>query len=602
MSIFKPGPVLFVPVILASVLPGCDIGEKRQKSPNVILIITDDQGYGDLGCTGNPWIKTPNIDQLASESVRFSNFHTGTTCAPTRAGLMTGRHNNRVGVWHTIMGRSLLNKDEITMADVFKLNNYATGLFGKWHLGDNYPYRPQDRGFDEAFYHGGGGVYQVPDYWDNDYFDDTYFRNGVPEKTEGYCTDVWFSNALDFIEKNRKQPFFCYIATNAPHHPFYAPQEYIDLYKEDPEVINPEFYGMISNIDDNVGKLRKKLDELGIADNTILIYMTDNGTAAGMEQDPEHFITKGYNSGMRGMKGSPYNGGHRVPFFLHWEEGKIYKEKEVKQIASFMDIMPTLLDLCGIELQDAAFDGQSLRPLIYRTAENWPERIIITDTQREEIPEKWKGCAIMNDRWHLIKGEELYNMETDPGQVNDIADQHPDIVAELRDAYENWWSDVSVAFDIYCDIIIDTEKENPFRLTSHDTHTAQGVPTWNQVEVRQGIRNNGFWVVDIARAGNYEFSLRRYPVEAGASLNSSLPRTPPVPGGTGYPEGISMNIVQARMKIGGQEKQVNLQKDAEDAVFQFSLEPGITHLQTWFIDENGDEFGAYYVYISKTLN
>ncbi len=192
---------------------------------------------------------------------------------------MTGRHNNRVGVWHTVMGKSLLNKDEVTLADVFRDNGYTTGLFGKWHLGDNYPYRPHDRGFDEAFYHGSGGVYQIADYWDNDYFDDTYFRNGVPEKTEGYCTDVWFNEAIRFIEKHKDKPFFCYLSTNAPHSPFFVPQEYIDIYEEYSDLINPGFYGMITNIDDNLGMLRKKLEEPNISDNTILIFMTDNGTS-----------------------------------------------------------------------------------------------------------------------------------------------------------------------------------------------------------------------------------------------------------------------------------------------------------------------------------
>jgi arylsulfatase A-like enzyme len=588
-----------LPLAAAPALFSCS-DKTTTEQPNVILIITDDQGYGDLGHTGNPWIKTPHIDQLASESIRFTDFHVGTTCAPTRAGIMTGRHNNRVGVWHTIMGRSLLQKDEITIADAFKNNGYATAMFGKWHLGDNYPYRPHDRGFEEAFYHGGGGVYQIPDYWNNDYFDDTYFRNGVPEKTEGYCTDVWFENALSFIEKNRETPFFAYISTNAPHHPFYAPQEYIDMYKDNPDVINPEFYGMITNIDDNVGALRERLEALGIADNTILIYMTDNGTAAGMAMDNNQVITSGYNAGMRGKKGSPYNGGHRVPFFIHWKDGKLTGGSDIGEIASFTDIMPTLLDLCGIAPPHQVFDGQSLKPLLYGNSSNWPERIVITDTQREDQPVKWKQCAIMDNRWHLISGEELYDMEIDPGQTTDVAAANPEIVGKMRAAYETWWNDISKNFDDYCEIIIDTNVESPIRLTSHDTHTPTGVPTWNQVQVRQGARNNGFWVVDMAESGTYDFALRRYPVEAGGGLNETVPPTPPVPGGDGYPEGVKMNIVKAQLEIDGHIEQKTVEPGAEEVRFSVALDRGIARMTATFTDKDGADFGAYYVYVTKT--
>jgi non-canonical purine NTP pyrophosphatase (RdgB/HAM1 family) len=235
-----------------------------QKHPNVILIITDDQGYGDLACHGNEWIQTPTMDKLYNESVRLTNFHVGTTCAPTRAGLMSGRDHNRVGVWHTINGRSIMRKEETTIAQIFQNSEYITGMFGKWHLGDNYPYRPQDRGFDEVLMHGGGGVGQSPDYWDNDYFDDVYFKNGYPTQTEGYCTDVWFDAAINFIENNKEKPFFCYVATNAPHSPFHVPQKYIDMYKDNEEIPNPNFYGMITNIDENLALLMQKLEELEI--------------------------------------------------------------------------------------------------------------------------------------------------------------------------------------------------------------------------------------------------------------------------------------------------------------------------------------------------
>ncbi|MCP4310319.1 MAG: arylsulfatase [Bacteroidetes bacterium] len=584
-------------MLLALALASCQHPDPVTK-PNVILIITDDQGYGEIGFHGNEWISTPNIDRLAEESYRLTDFHVGTTCAPTRSGLMTGRNCNRVGVWHTVMGRSLLRKGEVTMADVFRNNGYSTGMFGKWHLGDNYPYRPHDRGFDEAFYHGGGGVTQAPDYWDNDYFDDTYFRNGEPEKVKGYCTDVWFENAIDFMDRNREKPFFCYLSTNAPHGPFHVPQKYIDLYKDNPDITNPNFYGMITNVDENLGVLREKLKELGLADNTILIFMTDNGTAAGVELDKDGFLTRGYNAGMRGRKGSEYNGGHRVPFFIHWKDGDMQTGKDMEQISSYTDILPTLVDLCGLEGPEVEYDGKSIVPLLTEEFPDWTERIIITDTQREDTPVKGKQSAVMTNRWHLIRGEELYDMDADPGQSTDVAGEHPGVVEKLQDAYEIWWKETSVDFDDYCEIIINTEEENPTCIRSHDWHSAI-IPPWNQGHIRSGIPGNGFWVVDVATAGTYEFALRRWPLETGLPLNGSLPPSEPVPGGKAQPAGVSIHFTGARIKVGEQEQSSQVDPDQQDVRFSFDLVPGEFRMQTWLEDMDGGSRGAYFVYVTR---
>ena len=230
--------------------------------PNVVLLITDDQGYGDVGAHGNDVIKTPNLDALYSRSIRLTNFHVDPTCSPTRSALMSGRYSTKTGVWHTICGRSIMDRDELTLAEIFKSNGYRTGMFGKWHLGDAAPCRPQDQGFDIAVHHGGGGVGQTPDYWGNDYFDDTYWHNGTTQRHEGYCTDVWFAEASKFIDDNREQPFFVYLSTNAPHGPFIVDKAYSDQYSELPNPTD-KFLGMISNIDENVGKLVKKLRDDG---------------------------------------------------------------------------------------------------------------------------------------------------------------------------------------------------------------------------------------------------------------------------------------------------------------------------------------------------
>ena len=299
--------------------------------PNVILIMTDDQGYGDLGCHGNPILKTPNLDQLHSESVRFTDFHVSPFCTPTRAALMTGNHPGVTGAYRTSAGRTMLHPSEKTIANHFVENGYKTGMTGKWHLGDNAPHRPQDRGFQDAVWHRCGGVGQASDHWGNDYFDDTYervrpgSREGTFEKFDGYCTDVWFREGMRFITENKNNPFFLYIATNAPHGPYRVDPKWAMPYKRK-DVNNANFFGMIANIDHNLGLLRDHLKDLNLDENTILIFMTDNGTSAGCKfpgLDTQPIL--GFNAGMRGKKSSIYEGGHRVPFFLHWPAGGLSK-------------------------------------------------------------------------------------------------------------------------------------------------------------------------------------------------------------------------------------------------------------------------------------
>ncbi len=549
-------------------------GRGPSRPPNVILIMTDDQGYGDLSCTGNPILRTPNMDKLYRESVRLENFHVSPTCSPTRAALMTGHYSNRTGVWHTIMGRSILLRDEITAGQIFAANGYRTGVFGKWHLGDNYPSRPQDRGFQETLVHGGGGVGQTPDYWGNDYFDDTYFKNGVPHKCRGYCTDVFFKAALRFIEENRNRPFFCYLPTNAPHGPYRVPEKYAEPYKK-PGVPNPNFYGMIANIDWNLGKLLTRLQELGLYENTIVIFMTDNGTAAGFRggrgREPV-----GYNAGMRGTKGSQYDGGHRVPCFIRWPAGGLLGGRAVKHITAHVDILPTLIDLCGLKPPaDIKFDGVSLRPLLQNPDCKWPDRILVVDSQRIEYPEKWRKSAVMSDRWRLIDGKELYDMTVDPGQRHDVAGRYPDVVKRLREAYEKWWADISPRFDLYARIALGDPAENPSRLTCHDWH-GRRVP-WHQGAIRRGLVANGFWAVEISRPGTYEFALRWFPREEDKVIEAK----------------------EARLKIGSFEASKQIEKGAVEVTFRVPLKPGKAKLQTWFIEANGRSRGAYFVYVKR---
>jgi arylsulfatase A-like enzyme len=536
--------------------------------------MTDDQGYGDLGCHGNDVIVTPNLDKLHAQSIRLTDFHVDPTCSPTRSALMTGHYSSLTGVWHTIMGRSLLGKDEVTIADVFSSNGYSTGIFGKWHLGDNYPYRPQDRGFQEVLIHGGGGVGQGPDYWGNDYFDDTYFHNGKAKKFKGYCTDIWFDGALRFIESNRNRPFFCYVPTNAPHGPYNVAEKYSKPYRDKGvDGRQAAFYGMITNIDENMGRLMKRLRELGLEENTILIFMTDNGTSGGA------------SGGMRGKKGSEYEGGHRVPFFIRWPGG-VKGSGDVERLSAHIDVLPTLIDLCGLKRpQGVKFDGASLAPLLKGKPSRWPDRTLLVHSQRIEHPEKWRKSAVMTEQWRLINGKELYDIKADPAQKNDIADSNPMVVEKLRQSYEKWWADLSKGFDDYCEIIIGSDKQNPTRLMSHDWH-APKVP-WSQGAVRSGMQADGFWAVEIDRDGTYEFALRRWPTEVNKPINAAIDR------------GKAISATKARLKIADVDQSKPVARDATEVKFQVKLKAGKTRLQTWFTDDKGTSRGAYYVYAKR---
>lgn len=547
------------------------------RPPNIIIILTDDQGYGDLSCHGNPVIHTPNLDGLHAQSLRLTNFHVAPTCAPTRAGLLTGRHWNRAGVWHTVMGRSILYEDEVIIAELLGRAGYRTGIFGKWHLGDNYPSRPQDKGFQEAVVHGGGGVGQAPDYWGNDYFDDTYWHNGRPTGYSGYCTDIFFSEALRFIEANRNQPFFVYLCPNAPHSPYHVDPRYSQPYRD---LGLPEslacFYGMISNIDENVGRLIARLDEWGLAENTVLIFMTDNGTS-------EH----GFNAGMRGRKGSEYEGGHRVPCFIRWPGGKLAPAgTDISQLATNMDIVPTIAELCGIAVPpDLKLDGISLVPLLRGEVSKWLERVVICDSQRVERPEKWRQSAVMTQRWRLINGEELYDILQDPAQQENVAAYYPDVVAQLREAYERWWEDLKPAFDRYAEIVVGHEAENPLRLVCHDWHEV--FPPWDQTHILEGQAANGFWAIRVARDGKYQISLRRWPEEANAPITAAVRGGKPI------------SARSARLRIGEVEREEPVPDGATHVTFEVMLRAGSTRLQTWFLNDAGENRGAYYVYVRR---
>ena len=554
--------------------------------PNVIIVMTDDQGYGDLGCTGNPILKTPNLDQLSQESVRFTDFHVSPFCTPTRAALMTGNYPGYTGAFRTSSGRTMMHRDEKTVADLFAANGYATGMMGKWHLGDNAPHRPQDRGFQDVVWHRCGGVGQASDYWGNDYFDDTYERvtPGSPigqfEKFSGYCTDVWFEEGLRFIEENKDKPFLLYLATNAPHGPYRVPPEWAKPYMDNEQVANANFYGMIANFDHNIGILRQRLRELDLADNTILIFMTDNGTAAGAKfkgLDSEPLL--GFNAGMRGKKSSVYEGGHRVPFFIHWPNGKLNGDKEIETLAAHIDVLPTLAELCGIEVPDEYdVDGLSLKPLLDGSDVAWTRKHHVVQflggAGATDLPPKpFEFSVVMTERWRLVNSgsEQLFDIVADPAQRVDLSGDHPEVVKELRELYQPFWKRVSPRLTPVR-IDLGNPADNPTELCSQDWRMPKGNPPWNFRQIQKLPKVTGPWMVDVREAGRYRISLRQFPKIADKPVEAK----------------------RAKIEIAGQTVEQLVAEGAGEVVFEIELPAGPTELVTYLYDEKGKAGGAYF--------
>jgi len=557
--------------------------------PNVILIMTDDQGYGDIARHGNTMIRTPRLDRLHDESVRFTNFHVDPTCSPTRAALMTGRYSTRTGVWHTVMGRSLMYRDEVTLAEVFAADGYRTGIFGKWHLGDTYPLRPQDRGFHESVILGGGGIAQTPDYWGNRYTDDRFLVNGEWKPFKGYCTDVLFDETLKFIERQGTagQPFFVYLPTNVPHSPYNVPERYRSPYLE--RGVPPAmaaFYGMIENFDENLGRLLDRLDSLGLDKNTIVIFMTDNGSAEGIVRlkAPADATVKwaGFNAGMRSTKGNEYDGGHRVPFFIRWPARGIGGKttREVAPLAAHFDVLPTLVELCGLKFTPKnPLDGRSLAPLLSVNAANaaaaWPARTLFVHVQREELPPKWKKSAVLTDRWRYVNGTELYDIAVDPGQQRDVAAQHPAVVAQLRADYETWWQSLAPSLARFEPILLGAPGHERTVLNCMDWHarTVAEIP-WDQPQIKEMPAVNGWWRIEVARAGRYEFTLRHQPEIAHFPLRATT----------------------ARVQVGDREATASIPTGATSLTLALDLPTGETRLQTWLTHlPSGESRGAFFI-------
>ena len=595
------------------------------QKPNVIVILTDDQGYGDFSINGNPLIKTTNIDKLGYSATRFTDFHVAPMCTPTRSQLMTGQDAMRNGAINVSSGRSLMDPDLKTIANVFKDAGYATGLFGKWHLGDNFPHRPEDRGFDEAIWFPSSHLNGVSDYWDNDYFDDFYNHNGSREKFYGYCTDVFTDEAIDWMEKklDDKEPFFTFLPMNAAHWPPFVRDEYRKPAREalnsNPEVLeklskatlNPyygddinealvTFLAMGLNIDENIGKLMQFLETKGVLENTIVVFFTDNGSSFG-----RHY----YNAGMKGGKQELFEGGHRVPLFIKGPESIIGKPKLIDQLTHVQDLFPTLASCIDVTELPQQIDGVDLLPLMKGEVDKLEDRMLVVNFTKtpgrvnfpdEDIPDNWakpfkERGVVLWKKWRLLNDKTLYNISSDPHEDIDIAGQYPEVVAKMSEHLDNWWEDVKEDANTIHRVTIGSSKENPIMLSACDWYN---IFVDQQKQVRKGDKKSGYWHVEVDRQGTYEFEMRRWPIESGYGLNDAIDVTQVTDGK--LPKGKAFNIAGARIKIGDQEKSTKVYPNDKSARFTFALEAGKNSIITFFDDVQGKRIlGAYYLYVKR---
>jgi arylsulfatase A-like enzyme len=579
--------------------------------PNVIIVLTDDQGYGDMSCHGNPILKTPNMDQLSKDGVRFSQFFVSPLCQPSRCSLMTGRNK--------VVGRRI-EPNEQTLPQMFQRGGYDTAIFGKWHLGEYRPFRPVDKGFDEQFLIGGGSIGQVEDYWGNDNFN-TWFRDSKDDwhQTKGYCTDVLFDTAMNWIEERKGKPFFCYLSTNAAHHPYGAPEEFtkpflaMGLTKE-----QAEFYGMIANVDYNIGRLRQRLKNLGLEEKTLLIFMNDNGSAvAGTKAKPGKVSANGpkselYNANLRGKKGDIYEGGSRAAAFFVWP-GTIEPNREVDQLAMHYDILPTLSDLTGIPLSQepglAPIDGISLKGLLLGEKPTYPKRyeVIYQGFWPPDQPlRQYENTSIRSQNYRLANGKELYDLREDVGETNNMIAEHPEVAAELKSAYDTWWAAnsaelpelrVDKAYPLGANI---GEKFTMNALFYYDSLVYPQASKWFQTNfyLQSGLRDlltdetssapknpplMGAWKIDFQAAGTYEFVFRKGTLSTPQDLTM-------IRKGNAY---VAIGDERFQFGIDGPVMEIKLPVKVAHT--------GVQMVECWFEGQRADgkPSGAYFVEITR---
>jgi arylsulfatase len=462
--------------------------ELKKSRPNIIFVMTDDQGMGDFSCMGNKVVKTPNIDAFYQKSTRFTEYHVSPTCAPTRAALMSGRHEFRVGVTHTILERERMALDVYTLPQALQSAGYKTGLFGKWHLGDGEEYLPQNRGFNEVLMHGAGGIGQVGlgDFGANKknlYFDNVLLHNETIVKTKGFCTDLFFNAALSWTKEqiSAKKPYFTYISLNAPHAPLIAPEAYKKRFLElGYDQGTAGRYGMIENIDDNFGVLMAKLDEWSALENTLVIFTTDNGaTHLGGSLNGKRL--KHFNAGFKGGKNSPNEGGNHVPLFFYWK-GVLTEGKDINQLTAHIDLYKTFAELAGVSLPKKMqpLEGRSLVPLLEVINTNWEDRLLFTHCGRwgtGKVNEaKYQKSAVRSQQWRFVNNKELYDVAKDPGEKVDVAEENPEVISKFKQPYDNWWKN---SIPLMVNENREKIKQHPLHKRYKEQLEAQGIPFWS---------------------------------------------------------------------------------------------------------------------------
>jgi arylsulfatase A-like enzyme len=561
--------------------------------PNVLIVMTDDQGLGDFSFTGNPVLKTPNLDAFAKESVRLTDFHVCPMCSPTRGQLLTGLAALRNGATSVTAGRTFMRPGLPTLPEVFGKAGYRTGIFGKWHLGDSYPHRPVDRGFQESVYHLGWGQLNSTPEFDRPLVDGRYFHNGVEKQYAGHCTDFWFDTAMAWMKgrKAKGEPFLCYLPTNAPHAPHIDREEFIAPYRGRGPAA---FFGMIAHIDKRFGDLMTFLDDQKLRDDTIVIFMTDNGGTAGVST---------FNAGLRGGKTTLYEGGHRVPCWIRWPKGPISRGGEFRDPTQNTDLLPTLCDLCGVpQPQRAAGDGPYLGISLAKVLDVHAKVDIVDRkfvVQYGQVPKKFDSCVIWNN-WRLVRGEELYDVAADRAQKMNVADKHPDIVKQLRDYYEGWWKGLEPALNDFVPISLGAKQQPVVELTSGDW---EGIYADNTGHVREAVGGptGGHWHVQVEEAGEYEFTLRRWPEQTKAALGDRYEPSAKSPANKAKVVTRSFpTIAFAKVELGGVAAKAKADPKATGATLSVKLPAGKTTLKAWFSDAAGQDLcGAFFVTVKK---
>lgn len=501
---------------LVCFLSFCESRKEIYEQPNVIIILTDDQGWGDIASHGNPDIDTPNLDALAASGARFERFFVSPVCAPTRASLLTGRDHLRTGTQWVTYGLENMNSEEVTFAEIFKEGGYETGMFGKWHNGSHYPMDPIGQGFDTFFGFKNG-------HWNN-YFDTELEYNGERVKTEGYITDVLTDSALAFITRNQGNPFLAYIPFNAPHSPFQVPDHYFNKYKEKGlNNKNASVYGMVENIDDNIGRIIEQLEVLNISENTIVIFLTDNGPNGGDR----------FNGGMKGWKAKVDEGGVRVPLFIKWP-AKIKPGTEVEELTAHIDFLPSIAELAGIVFTpENELDGRSFASLIFEDDPVWEDRLLFTHQSRWDSLEQFPA-SVRNNRYRAVRyGDEweLYDMQQDPSQRANIALEEPGKVEEFSKVYQNWFEEVTKELPESRPIPVGFDEAPTVYLPAVESSFSgdisfKGESGWSNdwLVNWKNTKDQVWWNLDVVQPGEYEVSVEYALAEGneGVMLISSI--------------------------------------------------------------------------------